>query len=126
MTVTGNQGAFSASPMVLIGLSHEVVAPQAAGGGGATGKTIHKPFNVTRLMDASSPKLMGALLTGARVTVLIALMQGGQQVGTTKLTNAAISDYVLHGNTETWSFTYQKIEWTVGANSVEADLGAAA
>jgi len=114
--------------MVLIGLSHEVVAPQSASGGGgsSTGRPIHKPFNVTKLIDASSPKLMGALLNNTHVTVLIALMQGGQQVGTTKLTSAAISDYVLHGNTETWSFTYQTIEWTVGANSIEADLGAPA
>jgi type VI protein secretion system component Hcp len=48
-------------------------------------------------------------------------MQGGQQVGTTKLTNASISDYVLHGSTETWSFTYQKIEWTFGASSAQDD-----
>jgi type VI protein secretion system component Hcp len=124
MTVTGNQGAFSASPMVLIGLSHEVVAPQAVGigGGGAAGKTIHKPFNVTKVVDSSSPKLMGALLNNSHVTVLITLPQGG----TTKLTNAAISDYVLHGNTETWSFVYQKIEWTFGANTVIDDLQAAA
>jgi type VI secretion system Hcp family effector len=108
--------------MVLIGLSHEVVAPQAAGGGGASGKTIHKPLNVTKVMDASSPKLMNALLTGVHVTVVITLPQGA----TTKLTNAAISDYVLHGNTETWSFTYQKIEWTFGANTVIDDLQAAA
>jgi type VI secretion system Hcp family effector len=122
MTVTSSQGAFSDSPMVLTGLSHEIVAPQSvSGGGGATGKVVHKPLNVTKLMDASSPKLMTALLNNAHVTVLIALMQGGQQVGTTKLTNASISDYVLHGNTETWSFVYQKIEWTFGANSATDD-----
>jgi type VI secretion system secreted protein Hcp len=107
--------------MVLIGLSHEIVSPRDASTGAAVGKIIHKPLNVTKLMDASSPKLMGALLTGAHVTVLIALIQGGQQVGTTKLTNASISDYVLHGNTETWSFTYQKIEWTFGANTASDD-----
>jgi type VI secretion system Hcp family effector len=127
-TWTVTQGTQTISTSVLIGLSHEVVAPQSVsgGGGGSVGKTIHKPLNVTKLMDASSPKLMGALLNNAHVTVLIALMQGGQQVGTTKLTNAAVSDYVLHGTTETWSFTYQKIEWMFGANSVEDDLAAGA
>jgi type VI secretion system Hcp family effector len=111
--------------MVLIGLSHEVSSPQSVSGGGtAVGKTIHKPLNVMKVTDASSPKLMGALLNNTHVTVLIALMQGGQQVGTTKLTNASISGYVLHGSTETWSFTYQKIEWTFGANSAEDDLAA--
>lgn len=33
------------------------------------------------------------------------------QVATIKLTNANISAYVTHGLTESWSFTYQKIEW---------------
>jgi hypothetical protein len=119
-TWTVTQGTQTLSTGVLIGLSHEVVAPQAVGigGGGAAGKTIHKPFNVTKVVDSSSPKLMGALLNNSHVTVLITLPQGG----TTKLTNAAISDYVLHGNTETWSFVYQKIEWTFGANSAQDDL----
>jgi type VI secretion system Hcp family effector len=127
-TWTVTQGTQTLSTSVLIGLSHELQVPQAVGtgGGGASGKTIHKPFNVIKLTDSSSPTLMGALLTNRHVTVLIALMQGGTQVGTTKLTNAAISNYVLHGNTETWSFTYQKIEWTFGANSAEDDLAAGA
>jgi type VI secretion system Hcp family effector len=120
MTVTGN--GFNATPIALIGLSHELVVPQAVGGGGGvSGKTIHKPFNVTKLTDASSPTLMNALLHNVHATVLITLMQGGQAVGTTKLTNAAISDYVLHGNTETWSFTYQKIEWEFGGNTAQDD-----
>jgi type VI protein secretion system component Hcp len=117
MTVTGN--GFSATPIVLTGLSHEIQVPQSVntGGGSATGKTIHKPFNVTKPVDSSSPKLMAALLNNAHVTVLIA-----QQLGTTKLTLATISNYVLHGNTETWSFTYQKIEWAVGATTAQDDL----
>jgi type VI protein secretion system component Hcp len=121
MTVTGT--GFNATPMVLIGLSHEIQVPQAVGvgGGGTSGKVIHKPLNVTKVTDASSPTLMTALLDNRNLTVLIALMQGGQQVGTTKLTNARLSNYVLHGNTETWSFVYQKIEWTFGASSAQDD-----
>jgi type VI protein secretion system component Hcp len=124
MTVTGN--GFNATPMVLIGLSHEIQVPVAVGGGGAAGKRIHKPFNVTKVTDASSPTLMGALLGNRNLTVLVTLMQGGQAVGTTKLTNAVISNYVLHGNTETWSFVYQKIEWEFGGNTAQDDQQAPA
>ena len=52
--------------------------------------------------------------------MLIALSQGGQQVATVKLTNASISDYVANGMSETWSFTYQKIDWTWIAGGITA------
>jgi type VI secretion system secreted protein Hcp len=112
--VTGQkQGSFSSSPMVLIGLSHEIVSPRDPASGLPTGKRMHKPITITKTMDASSPLFLGALVDNENLTsVLIGLNQGGQQVATIKLTNANISDYVLHGTTETWSFTYQKIEWT--------------
>jgi type VI secretion system secreted protein Hcp len=120
ITITG-QG-FSASPTVLIGLSHEIVSPRDAATGLATGKRLHKPFTVTRAMDATSPLLLKALTTNQTLpAVQIGINKGGQQVATIKLTNAQIASYDLHGTTETWSFTYQKITWTWVDGGVTAE-----
>jgi type VI secretion system secreted protein Hcp len=113
MTVT-KQGA--SSPWDAIGLlatTHEIVSPRDATTGAASGKRMHKPYTITKEIDKSTPLLLGALVNNQHFTsVLIALSQGGQQVATVKLVNAVISDYVANGMTETWSFTYQSIEWT--------------
>ena len=114
MTVTGQkQGSFTASPMVLIGLSHEIVSPRDAASGLPTGKRQHKPLVITKQIDKATPLLLNALVTNENLTqVLIGLRQGGQQVATIKLTNASIAGRVQRGSTESISFTYQKIEWT--------------
>ena len=114
LTVTGQkQGAFSQSPMVLIGLSHEIISPRDPASGLPTGKRQHKPITITKQMDAASPLFLNALVDNENLTsVLIGLLRNGQQIATIKLTNANLATYDLHGTTETWSFTYQKITWT--------------
>jgi type VI protein secretion system component Hcp len=73
-------------------------------------------------MDSSRPLLLGALVDNENLkTVVVTFMSNGQPAGTTTLTNASISDYVLHGTTETWSFTYEKITWTVGGITAQDD-----
>ena len=114
MSVTGQkQGSFGASPMALIGLSHEIVSPRDLASGLPTGKRQHKPLVITKSIDKATPLLMNALVTNENLTqVVITLRQGGQAVSTVKLTNASISARQQHGMTESISFTYQKIEWT--------------
>ena len=76
---------------------------------------MHKPFVITKELDKSTPLLLSALVNNENLTsVLIGLLRPGQTqaFATIKLTNASISSYVTHGTTETWSFTYRKIEWT--------------
>jgi type VI secretion system secreted protein Hcp len=112
MAITG-QGFDANSLIVLTGLSHEVVSPRDPASGLATGKRMHKPIMLTKEMDKSSPLLMKALVTNQTLpAVQIGLKKGGQTVATIKLTNAQVSSYVTHGLIETWSFTYQKIQWT--------------
>jgi type VI secretion system secreted protein Hcp len=123
ITINGaKHGPFSQSPMVLIGLSHEIVSPRDPASGLPTGKRQHKPIVITKQMDSATPLFLDALLTNETLTsVLIGLSRGGQPLGTIKLTNASLASYDLHGTTETWSLTYQRIEWTVGTSSASDD-----
>jgi type VI secretion system secreted protein Hcp len=112
VNITGaKQGAFST--IALTGLEHEISSPRDPASGLPTGKRQHKPITITKELDRTTPLLLNALLTNEALTsVLIGLERNGQQVATIKLTNASVSNYVTHGLTERWSFTYQKIEWT--------------
>ena len=111
MTITGN--GFPAGAIAVTGYSHEIVSPRDLATGQASGKRQHKPITIVKEWGASTPLLLNAALNNVNLTsVLIGLLRNGQAVGTVKLTNAHISNYVAHGLTESWSFTYQKIEWT--------------
>jgi type VI secretion system secreted protein Hcp len=114
LTVTGaKQGSFSTSPIQVIAVSHEIASPRDPASGLPTGKRQHSPLVITKVVDATTPLFLTALVDNENLTsVTFTLLQNGQPVETVKLTNASISDYVEHGQTEHWSFTYQKIEWT--------------
>jgi len=100
-------------PITLEAMSHEIISPRDAATGLPTGKRQHKPITITKELDKSTPLLLNALVTNENLSsVTITLNKGGNAVATIKLTNASISNYVDHGTTETWSFTYQKITWT--------------
>ncbi len=124
LAVTGQkQGSFGNSPMILIGMSHEIVSPRDAATGQATGKRQHKPFTITKELDKATPLLLNALATNETLTsVLIGLLKpNGQQLATIKLTNAQLSHYLANGLTEHWSFTYQKITWTYVDGGITAE-----
>jgi type VI secretion system secreted protein Hcp len=97
----------------LQGFSHEIVSPRDPASGLPTGKRQHQPIVITKQLDASTPRLLSALVTNEDLSsVVITLDEGGNAVATVTLTNASISDYQAHGTAEQWSFTYQKITWT--------------
>jgi type VI secretion system secreted protein Hcp len=114
-------GAFGT--IVLTGLTHEISSPRDPASGLPTGKRQHKPITITKEFDRTTPLLLSALVTNETLTsVLIGLERNGQQFATIKLTNASASNYVTHGLTEKWSFTYQKIEWDwLGNGGVSAE-----
>jgi type VI secretion system secreted protein Hcp len=117
IAITGqHQGQFQGpnGPTIPIeAIGHEIVSPRDAASGLPTGKRQHKPFVITKQIDKSTPLIMGALVTNENLTsVLIGMLRNGNQVMTIKLTNASVSDRVQKGDSETISFTYQKIEWT--------------
>ena len=105
------QGALS--PITLTGISHAIVSPRDAASGQSSGKRQHGDVKIVKEWDKSTPLLFRAAANNETLTsVLIGLLRNGTQVATIKLTNAHVADYAEHGLTESWSFTYQKIEWT--------------
>ena len=112
-SATGQKQGSLGTDIPLTGLTHEIISPRDASSGLPTGKRQHKPFTITKEIDKATPLLLRAYSSNENLTsVLIGLLRNGQQVATIKLTNANIVDYVAHGSNESWSFTYQKIEWT--------------
>ena len=100
-------------PLDVTGISHEISSPRDPASGLPTGKRLHQPVTITKQLDKATPLLLNALVSNEDLkTVTIGLDENGTQVATITLTNATISDYVEHGLTESWSFTYEKIEWT--------------
>jgi len=121
VTVTGQkQGAFSQTPIAVTAVSHEIVSPRDPASGLPTGKRQHKPITITKEVDASSPLFLNALVENENLPTVVITLTSGGSTETITLTNASISQYDLHGSNETWQFTYQKIEWTVG-NTVAQD-----
>jgi type VI secretion system secreted protein Hcp len=122
ITITGQHSGDFGPGLKITGFSHEVVSPRDPATGLATGRRQHKPFTITKELDASSPLLLNSLYTNETLTsVLIGLLRpSGQTMATVKLTNAQVSDDVQNGNTETISFTYQKIDWTWTDSGVTA------
>jgi type VI secretion system secreted protein Hcp len=120
MTITST--GFGTGAIAVTGYSHEIVSPRDPSSGLASGKRMHKPLTITKQLDASSPLLLKAAVDNrALSSILIGLLRNGQQVATVKLTNALISDYTANGDTEHWSFTYQKITWTWLDGNVTAE-----
>ena len=89
----------------------EIVSPRDPASGLRPGSAAQAL--ITKQLDKTTPLFLNALVNNENLTsVLIGLLRNGQQVATIKLTNASIADYTANGETEHWSFTYQKIEWT--------------
>ena len=97
------------------GFTEGVVLERDAASGLPTGKRQHKPITITKEIDAASPLLYNACITNENLTqVVINLYSPGGSTPTTKvtLTNASCADLEHDGQTETVSFTFQKITWT--------------
>jgi type VI secretion system secreted protein Hcp len=88
-----------------------------SGGGGGAGKATISDLSVARAMDACSPALFGAVLTGKHFasTTLVQTDANGNTLLTITLTDALISSYNISGNqqspspSETISFAFRKI-----------------
>ena len=113
LTVTGAAQGKIADAVAVSSVSHEIISPRDPASGLATGKRQHKPITITMQWGASTPLLIQALTTNENLKdVVIGFVKNGAQYATIELTNATATDYQQHGNTATFSFTYQKITWT--------------
>lgn len=125
--------------IIVFAASHEVLSPRDPASGQATGKRQHKPFVITKEIDASSPRLYQLLVTNEIITEwelqFWAPGASGAEVQryTVALKNASITDihFTMANNRdpslarlpeqeEVW-FTYQKISWTWTQGSIAAE-----
>ncbi len=129
-SVTGQkQGHFhngTSTSIDFSGFTEGVVSPRDPASGLPTGKRMHKPLTITKEIDATSPLFYNACVTNENLTsVVIDLDAPGGTTPATRieLTNASCSELEHDGQTETVSFTFQKIQWTYldGAISAEDD-----
>jgi type VI secretion system secreted protein Hcp len=138
MTVTGEkQGKIEGScdqkgregTILVQGVDHTIHIPRDIQTGLATGKRVHGPLTVTKVVDKSSPLLYQALCTGEQmkdVTIkLYRISKAGteEHYFTTTLVNAIVVSmrpYIPNcldkstaslGHMEEISFTYQKVTW---------------
>ena len=127
MTVTGQtQGAITGGgpngAIEIEGLTHDVVSPRDPASGLPTGKRLHKPIVITKEIDRSTPLLLQALFTNENLPAVQLTLDdaSGNPIATIKLTNAGVAERSEAGDTETISFTYQKIEWTWNDGGITA------
>lgn len=117
VTQKGREGRIA-----VIAVSHSIVSPRDAASGLPTGKRMHKPLVISKLVDRSTPLLSGVLvnnenLSEAVFTVYEPNVKLGESLAyTIKLVNASISSIQLRTDAdgrliEDISFVYQKIEW---------------
>jgi type VI secretion system secreted protein Hcp len=109
--------ATSAERIRLISVARE------AGSGMATGKRMHKPFTITKEVDASSPMLKQALAKGNVLGDVVIVFEGaGAGAQKIVLKDAIITGIQMVGKSEQISLDYQTIEVTyMNGNKTASD-----
>ncbi len=120
-------------------LHHSISIPRSPTDGLATGKRVHAPFTVVKLIDKSSPKIFQALCTGEHLKNVTLkyyriTKQGTEEhYFTTDLEDAIVVSYnpaipmtlqatnEPYGHMEGVSFTYKKIKMTWEVDGIEAE-----
>jgi type VI secretion system secreted protein Hcp len=104
--------------IVCIDFSHSIVSPRDAATGLPTGKRQHKPLQITKYIDRTSPLFYTALINNENLTTVeLKFFQNDAKGSPTNyfkitLTNANVSRQTnSYPNLEGLEFTYQKIEW---------------
>ena len=108
----------------LISVAYEVDAPFDSATGQASGKRVHKPITIVKVIDQASPRLLQALvtnevLTSVKIEFWRPVPEAAAPYFIIMLTNAALAGIALAPSSEDASneyerveFTYQKITWT--------------
>lgn len=107
---------------------HLISVPRDTASGMASGKRMHKPFTITKEVDAASPMLKQSLAKG-NVVGNVTIVFEGAGPGTAKtaqkivLTDAIVTGIQMVGKTEQITLDYQKIEvtYTNGGKSATDD-----
>jgi type VI secretion system secreted protein Hcp len=108
----------------LFSVSYEVERPLDPASGLPTGKRVHKPITIVKVIDQATPQLLQALvtnevLTSARIEFWRPVPEAAAPYFIITLTNALLAGIALAPSGEDDSneyeqvqFTYQKITWS--------------
>ncbi|HVK69879.1 MAG TPA: Hcp family type VI secretion system effector [Polyangium sp.] len=134
VTQKGREGSIQ-----VIAAMHEIVSPRDPASGRPTGKRVHKPFVVTKVLDRSSPLLYSVLCNNENIKSFELQFYTPDKTGiekqhyTVRLENANISSIIFRmpstrskiasqlPEREEIAFTYQKIVWTWNEGGISAD-----
>ena len=123
-----------ADQILIRNFSHQIIAPRDVQSGLPTGRpAVHKPLMISKLVDKSSPLIMGALNSGEQLTTFeLVWYRSSPETGSDEpyyaiaLEEAVVVDVQTNNNPETDNslhvedvyFAYQRITWThLGANT---------
>jgi type VI secretion system secreted protein Hcp len=108
----------------LISVAHDVETARDPASGLPTGKRVHKPITIVKVIDQASPQLLRALvsneaLASVRIEFWRPVPEAAAPYFIITLTNAVVAGIALAPSSEDGSheyeqvqFTYQKITWT--------------
>ncbi|MRG93357.1 Hcp family type VI secretion system effector [Polyangium spumosum] len=134
VTQKGREGSIQ-----VIAAMHEIVSPRDPASGRPTGKRVHKPFVVTKVLDRSTPLLYSVLCNNENIKSFELQFYTPHKNGiekqhyTVRLENANISSIIFRmpstrskiaaqlPEREEVAFTYQKIIWTWNEGGITAD-----
>ena len=105
------------------GVTQPISSTKGSAGGGATGRSVHGPFVITKFLDKATPKLFEAVSSGKhfKKVQIDVCRAGGDKVKyyEVKMEEVLISNVTTSGHggsdelpSESVSFDYGKIEWT--------------
>jgi type VI secretion system secreted protein Hcp len=124
--------------ILVFGMFHQIVAPRDPARGTPTGKRIHKPYAILKVLDQSSPLLYRALTSNENLTFwrlrFYRPTPDWREVNiyTVTLTDATVSGIRFHLPTnknapaaklepyEEVQFTYRRIDWAYNEPSLAA------
>jgi len=131
LTTTIGTNTFTV-PVESFNFSEETPVVTNTGGGGTAGRPIFAPLMINKILDANSPSLYLASVTGRHLpTVTLALTRAGSTTpdATFTLSNALITEVRESGNshggpfpTEEVIFAFEKIQIISGGNEFGFDL----
>jgi type VI secretion system secreted protein Hcp len=101
----------------------------SATGGAAAGRATLHDLRITKVIDASSPKLMQAAASGGHIkSAQIDFFRAAKTVYQIKLSDGLISGYSTSSGgdrpSESFTFTFAKIEVTYAKQNADGTLGA--
>jgi len=119
----------------VIAISHSIVSPRDPQSGLPTGQRMHKPFEITKEVDKSSPILYNMLCTNENIKTCTVKMWTPQLKATSgvgqevnhfnielvnanfasvdfRMPNIRIPDLQKLTEYEAWAMTYEQITWT--------------